>query len=173
MKCLTIAWWSPWLGALCHFKPNFFVKVEDTAVKSVEKGIEEAKDLIKFDLTYNPVSVTYRYINASVNGQPEDRAAVLSDTANAYKDVFIGFDESVVNLEVKIFDILSWHDVAWCLIKGGATLAKNTKKRKGKRDGRPSDEDAKAMAKLCLSEKFKKITGPAFFNITGKSVLKR
>ena len=177
LHCLTVAWWNPFLGAICHFKPTLFGQAEQQVVEDVEKGVEDVKDLVEFDLKYNPVSIAYRAINATVHGGAGAGATVLGDTGRAYEDLTIGFGEGVVNQGVQIYDILSWQDVSWCLIKGAGKLV-TQKRRKMRRDGRssglwareaarPSDDDAKAMAAKCLSDKFKKITGPAYFNITG------
>lgn len=167
LHCLAVAWWNPVIGLICHFKPKVYSGAENATITEVENAVEAGKDLVKFDLTYNPVSVAYRFINSTRSQGLKSGRAELTDAGRAYKDLTIGFTKEGINTGYQIYEIAFWGDVTRCLIYGSVKLVA-TKKRRVKRIGTPSLSETKDLAERCASEKIERITGPAIFNLNGK-----
>ena len=172
LGCLGWGLWNPWVGLFCHFEPEAFGKAEETKVgQIVEEAVQAEENLVEFDLTHNPVAITYDFIETSVT---ENVTAGLQRAGAKVEDfghVSVGFAKESVNQgaqAIHILNALDWRDVSLCLIKGVVRHATATRRSlRRRRITSISKEDAEGIADICVSEKLKKISAPAVFNITG------
>lgn len=175
LTCLGWGFVVTILGVICHFKPDLFHDNEQKVIESVESGVQEviddAKDLVEFDLTHNPVAVTFDYVSTAINNSTAAANHQVLDVAKDYGKATVGFTKGSVNQAYTIYNLLDWRDLSYCLLRGGVDLARKAdtqSKRRGLQKRLPSisKEAAASMANQCLSNKFSK---PAVFNITGQT----
>lgn len=167
LVCLGWDLISPTVGLLCHFQSETSHSGEKATVAAVGAAVESAKDVVKFDLTHNPATVTYNFFSATSQGGIRQGGQVIADAAKDYEGVTIGFAKESANQLVQLYDLTHWNDVSNCLITGAARLASQALVTARKRAGVPSTDKALVMAHSCISDKFKQISKPALFNITG------
>ena len=170
LECLGWGLINPFVGLFCHFKPDTFHAAENATVSAVEHAVDSVKDLVKFDITHNPVEITYDFVNTSLREGSGTGVRQLEDNIEDYKDVTIGFGKESANQVVQIVDLLSWNDLSFCLITGAGRLALDVKRKSRRRATAPSVGEAVRMANGCVSDKFKKLANPAVFNITGRMI---
>lgn len=168
LVCLGWSLISPVVGLICHFRPEAFHAAENATVSAVHEAVESAKDLVEFDLTHNPASVTYNFLAQTNQGGLAQGSQYIKNITTDYQDVTIGFAKGSANQIVQIYDLTRWNDVSFCLIRGAGRLATQAKRRSRKRAGVPSGGNAVAMAQNCVSNKLKQLSKPAVFTITGQ-----
>ena len=167
LTCLEWGLISPIVGIFCHFEPEYFQEAENNTVAAVEDVVQSAENLVKFDITHNPVAVTYNFLEATNQGGLPEGVGYLQGVGKDFGDVTIGFGKETANQIVNIYELTYWNDVSMCLISGAGRLALDSKRRMGKRAGVPSANEAVSMAQSCISDKLKLIAKPAVFQISG------
>ena len=170
LTCLGWGLISPIVGLFCHFSaPETFHAAENHTVAAVEEAVQDAKSLVHFDLTHNPIAITYNFLDQTSHGGFGQGRAYLANVTRDFGDVTIGFGKESANQVVQIFELAFWDDVSFCLIKGAGRLTTQARRRLGKRAGVVSASDAVSMAQSCVSDKLKKIANPAVFHINGQN----
>ena len=168
LTCLQWAFVSPLVSAICYFSPKTASKVEAAAIEGIKTAIDDAKELIEFDLKHMPITVAYNYATIAHNAGWSSANEYAKNTTADYGEVSIGFGKESVNQAYSLFNLLEWNDYTYCIIKGAVKNAKggSNKRSRGLVKKRAiSDIDAAGIAKRCLSDKFSK--GPVF-NVSGK-----
>ena len=194
LSCLEWGLWNPYVGIFCHFAPEQFKSAEETKAGQIVEGAvtkesEEAqaalgagKDLIKFDLTHNPIAIGWDVLATTahdgVGAGASEGAAELGD----FRGVTIGFIKQDINLaaqqvqfdagvvssvlRINMFSTPHWVDSAICLINGGSKLRRSTNTRRlRKRIDAVSKADAEKVAESCLQP------DGSIFNITGNFLI--
>ncbi|KAI4273516.1 MAG: hypothetical protein LQ337_004567 [Flavoplaca oasis] len=171
LACLKWSWFSPAYSLICHFAPKKLGEAESATVSAAKEAIQSVKTLGEFDLTHNPIAITYNAIEAGRNGGPGASLQSLESDIGDFAKVSIGFLKGSANQlapAVQLYDATHWNDVAFCLIKGAGRLALQAKRKSRKRAGLPAGGDARTMAEACFSAKFNQIAKPPRFNVTDK-----
>ncbi|KAL8853063.1 MAG: hypothetical protein Q9221_002093 [Calogaya cf. arnoldii] len=177
LVCLGWGLTSPALGLWCHFSPKSFNKAEAEAVGAVDDAVKSVakstKDLVKFDLTHNPVTVTYNFLHATSEGGLSQGLESIAKSNQDFKDLTIGFEKESANQAVAIFNLAKfvqvvsrpiWQDVAFCLIAVAGRSATKAGLPLRKRAALPSATDAVKISQACIDGQFKSVAKP--FNIT-------
>ena len=168
LVCLGWGLISPIVGLICHFKPDAFHAAENATVTAVEEAVDSAKHLVEFDLTHNPVAITYNFVNtASTQGLTQGVQGV-TNSIHDFQNVTIGFAKGSANQVVQLYELAYWGDVSFCLVRRAGQLVSQAKHKSRKRARVPSTDDAMNVARTCISDKLKKLSKPAVFNITGE-----
>ena len=170
LTCLGWGLISPIVGLFCHFEPKAFQAAENNTVAAVEEAVQSAKDLVQFDLTHNPATVTYNFLDQTSQGGLAQGGRYLQNVTTDFRDVTIGFGKESANQIMQIYELTYWNDLSFCIITGAGHLVTQAKRRKGKRAGLPSADAAVSMAHRCVSDKLKRIAKPAVFTINGQRV---
>ncbi|KAL8637091.1 MAG: hypothetical protein Q9226_009161, partial [Calogaya cf. arnoldii] len=177
LVCLGWGLTSPALGLWCHFAPKSFDKAEAEAVGAVDDAVKSTvkstKDLVKFDLTHNPVAVTYNFLEATSEGGLTQGLESIAKSNKDFKDLTVGFVKESASQVVEIFTLAQfvqvvsrpvWQDVAFCLLAGARRSATKAGLPLRKRAALPNAADAVKMAQTCIGDQFKSVAKP--FNIT-------
>ena len=164
LSCLEWVPISPIVGLICHFAPKTYNAAEEATVKAVEDAATSVKALAKFDLTHNPATLTYNYIETTANNGSAAANAALGASLKDYSDVTIGFGKESVNQGVQIYNLLDWSDVSLCLVSGAAKLPSLVPTQQRRRAAPIAGLEV--MAKGCLKDKLNK---PLPFDIKGQS----
>ncbi|KAL8670229.1 MAG: hypothetical protein Q9168_005217 [Polycauliona sp. 1 TL-2023] len=177
LVCLGGTLFSPIIGAICHFAPAKVQQAEDATVSAAEEALQAGENLAKFDLTHNPVAITYNAIEAAKVGGPMAGLQSVGSDARDFGEVSIGFlkgsanqVESLAKQGVQVYDATHWNDAVFCLIKGAAQLAVQAQRKSRKRAGVPTPSTAPEVATACISEKLKQIANPPSFGITAFNI---
>ncbi|KAL8866216.1 MAG: hypothetical protein Q9198_008986, partial [Flavoplaca austrocitrina] len=180
LVCLGQGLISPVWGLICHFKPKTLENAKDKTVAAVEGAVHSAKDLLLFDLTHNPIAVTYNFIEATKQGGLNQGLQSIANTGKDYGDVSIGFVKETINQANQVQGLIKtvsseyWYDISICLIQGGSQLAYQAglgKAKNFKRAGAIKEitkDDVLRMANDCLTGEVQDLARPAIFNITSK-----
>lgn len=147
------------LGLLCHFKPELYTQVTDS-VEAAVKAVETAgHDLLHFDWTHMPATVTYNYVQNAVTGGLSLANNGLANATHDYVEVGIGFGKDVTNQAVQIYNLLDWSDVSICMINGTGNYLDAVMPF--------TSEAARHRFSECTTKKFSK---PLSYNITGDAL---
>ena len=180
LVCLGQGLISPVWGLICHFKPKALDNVKDKTVAAVEGAVQSAKDLLLFDLTHNPIAVTYKFVETTKQGGLNQGLQSIANTGKDYEDVSIGFVKETINQANQLQGLIKtvsseyWYDISICLIQGGSQLAYQAglgKAKNFKRAGAIKEitkDDALRMANDCLTAGVQDLARPAIFNISSK-----
>ncbi|KAL8964210.1 MAG: hypothetical protein Q9183_004615 [Haloplaca sp. 2 TL-2023] len=184
LRCLGWGLINPVVGVICHFKPKAFESaystvatdveaVKDSSINAVESAVQSVKDLVKFDLTHNPAYVAYNFLSTTNEEGIAAGGQTVEQAIQDFGHVTIGLGRESYNqveqLEevakmvapVQILALEAWDDVSLCIIKGAASLARQSLRTSRKRATEPAQNDAVTMAQKCLLP-----SKPYRFNIT-------
>lgn len=165
LTCLGWAAFSPIVGLICFFEPKVYKEAEKVVVEEVTSAAKSLEAVAKFDITHNPIAVTYNYgqiaSTQGIGAVNNFLGTIARDEAN----VTIGFAKETVNQVVQLYDLTHWQDVSYCLMRGATKLAVASAKKR-RRSNVPSAADVGKMAAGCV---YTKLTKPPVFNITGES----
>lgn len=166
LVCLGWGVISPIVGVICHFAPATFHAAESKTVAAVEEAVQSAKDLVQFDLTHNPVTIGYNFLNETREGGLAQGGQYLGTIGKDYEGVTIGFAKGSANQLVQLYDLAHWNDISFCLITGAGHLASQLPPKSQKRAGVPGVNNAVKLVKGCMYGKSQLLSKPAFFSIS-------
>ncbi|KAL8997831.1 MAG: hypothetical protein Q9169_003004 [Polycauliona sp. 2 TL-2023] len=178
LVCLGGSLFSPIIGLICHFAPAKVQQAKDATISAAEEALQSGENLAKFDLTHNPIAITYSAIEAAKAGGPMAGLQSVGSDAKDFGEVSIGFlkgsanqVEGLAKQGLQIYDATHWNDAVFCLIKGAAQLAIQPQRKPRKRAGAPAARStAPDVAKACISEKLQQIANPPSFGITAFNI---
>lgn len=190
LSCLGWGVISPVVGLFCYFEPKYFKATESKAVTVVKEAVQDAENLVKFDLTHNPAVVTYNFIEQTNKGGIGQGGQYLKGVAQDFEDVTIGFGKGTANQVIRILQIANWNAVSLCILEGATNLALQQQKVKRMSSygtsaparghhisptnntalmTQPQANQANAMANACI-DKLKQHEEPATFHLNSKSI---
>ena len=172
LTCLAWGLVVTLVGLFCHIAPENFHAAEKAILDGVESSVKEAVeaggDLLKFDISHNPLSIGFKYADLAIHHSTGDANHYLTQIKDDFMDVGIGIAKGTIDQAVQVYDMANWNDVSICLVRGGVKLAKEATPTARLRRRGLSVDGALAVVKDCTSDKVSKILHPARFNITSK-----
>lgn len=109
------------IGLICHFKPEVYTKLADTVDAAINSTYTAVEDLIHFDLTHNPATVSYNYVQNTIAGGLPLANAGLANITHDFTQVSIGFGKDAINAGVQIYNLIDWSDVTLCMLNDTST----------------------------------------------------
>lgn len=122
IACLTIAWWSPIAGLICALSPAAHSAIDTAAEKVVEEvktTISQAENAADFSLNYNPITLTYNFIDTASREGIAAANSQLGQEARNISQVSIGFTKETVSQVMTVVQLTKLQNIAYCVVSKG------------------------------------------------------